>query len=148
MLVITLAAHANANQLTGAEPLKSLHGTMITMVSDDEGMPMDYWIKGNNERSELQTNGSNIICIRRGNRLYTFGEGSSTGDVRVVRRGLASMSLIRQIEQIKTHGVVKGSKDIEGEIHDIYHYEVNAPTESAIVYLSRETSIPDSGSVR
>jgi hypothetical protein len=61
----------------GAEPEKptsnlvSLHGTMITMISDHEGMPMEIWAKGNNVRSEISAGDQKLIIIQRGDTLYT-----------------------------------------------------------------------------
>lgn len=50
--------------------------------------------------------------------------------------------MIRQIEDVKRIGKKQESLQIEGELHDIYLYDVNIPEESAVVYLSRETLLP------
>ena len=45
-------------------------------------------------------------------------------------------------EEIKSWGNKQGSEEIEGELYDIYQYDVNAPQATDLVYLSRESSLP------
>ncbi len=122
--------------------LRTLQGTLITMISDKDGVPMRFWAKDNSFRGETVSGKRKIISIQRGNKYYTYVQGNTRGEVVEAKRGLASMGLIRQINDIKRLGKKNNAVEIEGEAYDAFIYDVNMPEESAIVYLSRKTSLP------
>ena len=132
-----------ADEQGDAQPnLRTLRGTVVTMMSENEGLPSKFWAKGNLYRSETTFGDRKMISIQRGNDLYIFEQGSTTGEITALGRGLGTMGLVRQIEDIKRLGKKQDSVQIEGELHDIYFYDINMPEESALVYLSRKTSLP------
>lgn len=122
--------------------LRSLHGTMITTSGPTSGMAMEIWAKGDFVRSEYRAGSANVITIQRGPKLYTFGESGGAGMVFNLGHGLGTLGLIKQIEEIKARGSRQGAAEIEGELYDVYQYDVNAPEEMALIYLSRESSLP------
>lgn len=129
-------------QPSGSEELKSLHGTQITMTSDSEGMSSQIWAKGNNLRLEMTVGNQKAISIQLGDTLYTYVEGSKAGTKQPLGRGLGSMGLIRQIEEIKARGKKEGSQELEGVRYVEYKYDVNFPAEAADAWLSATTSLP------
>jgi tetratricopeptide (TPR) repeat protein len=132
-----------ADEQGGAQPnLRTLRGTVVTMMSESEGLPSKFWAKGNLYRSETTFGDRKLISIQRGSDLYIFEQGSTTGEIIALGRGLGTIGLVRQIEDIKRLGKKQDSVQIEGELHDIYFYDINMPEESALVYLSRKTSLP------
>lgn len=122
--------------------LRTLQGTVITMISEKDGLPMRFWAKDNSFRGEITSGNRKIISIQRGNKNYTYEQGGKEGTLVETKRGLASMGLVRQIQDIKRLGKKNDAVEIEGETHDVFIYDVNIPEESAIVYLSRKTSLP------
>lgn len=122
--------------------LESLHGTMITMISDHEGMPMEIWAKGNKVRSEISAGDEKLIIIQRGDTLYTYGFGSPQGEKTRFETGLASLGLIEQIALVKAKGKKDGSQVVEGVEYDQYKYDADAPQEQALVLLEAKTSLP------
>jgi len=116
---------------------------MITMISDQEGLSSKIWAKGNNVRAELTYDQKKAVSIQLGDTVYTYIEGSKqTGSKKHLGSGLGAMGLIKQIEEIKAKGKKQGSVKIEGIVCDKYEYDVNAPGERAVVYLSASTSLP------
>jgi tetratricopeptide (TPR) repeat protein len=112
------------------------------MISESEGLPMKFWAKGNLFRGELTAGDRKIITIQRASETFVYQVGSKTGDYRFVERGLATMGLIRQIEDVRRFGKKQQSVHIEGKLYDVLLYDINAPEESALVYLSRKGSLP------
>ena len=110
-----------------------------------EGVASEIWAKGNNLRSEVRAGDLKVISIQRGPTIYTFREGDQIGTKQTLQRGLGSLGFIKQIETVKAHGKKTGSQEIEGVEYDIYEYDVNAPAEMTILYLSKETSLPRFG---
>ncbi len=143
--LLMLACQTGPVSVAGETELKTLHGTMILMLSQDKGVVSEIWAKGNNLRSELRVGDLKVITIQRGPTMYTFREGDRTGTKQTLQRGLGSLGFIKQIETVKAHGKKTGSEEIEGVVYDIYEYDVNAPSEMSILYLSRETSLPRFG---
>lgn len=142
-LVFAALASATGSESTGELPkLTSLHGTLIMMVSEGEGMPFEIWAKANNLRSEFTADTQKIITIQRGNTLYTYRDGSPSGEKQFLPAGLASMGLVKQIEEVKAHGTKSGVETIEGKRYQVYKYDVNFPKASSVVYLSVDTSLP------
>lgn len=135
------AAFAIAQEPVPPE-LTSLHGTMITMISDDEGVPMEIWAKGDHLRAEASDGDRKVITIQQGSTSYTFAPGLKTGHKMRVQAGLGAMGLVKQIAEIKAKGKRKGSREIEGVVYDEYNYDVNAPEEWAVVFLDAKTSLP------
>src|SRR3990172_2210889 len=137
-----------AGRATSAEPaavapeLISLHGTMITMISETEGVPAEIWAKGDKLRAEIAAGDAKVITIQLGDTMYTFAQGSTKGNKTRFESGLASLGLIQQIAEIRTKGKIDGSQEIEGIVYDEYNYDVNAPREWAIVFLAAKTSLP------
>lgn len=129
-------------QPSGSAKLESLHGTMVMMISDDEGVPAKLWAKGNNTRVELTHGNQKVITIQFGDTMYTYIEGSRTGTKQHLGSGLGSMGLIKQIEEILAKGKKEGSEKIEGVRYDKYVYGSPEDREMAVVYLSPETSLP------
>lgn len=140
VLMLTIGQRGMAVSLESE--LKSLHGTMIFMISENQGIESEVWAKGNSLRSEIRVGDSKVISIQLGHIIYAYGEGSKSGTKQVVRRGLGAMGLIKQIAEIRARGKKQGTQDIEGTPHDLYHYDVNMPAESALVYFSRDTMLP------
>lgn len=142
-IVLVMIVPAAGSEPKGATPeLKSLHGTMIMMLSDKEGLPFEIWAKGNDVRTEFNGNTQKIISIQRGNTIYTYGDRASSGMRQVVLNGLGSIGLIKQIEEVKARGKKTDVHEIEGKQYQVYEYDINLPEEVAIVFLSVETSLP------
>jgi outer membrane lipoprotein-sorting protein len=132
-----------SQQTSGSAKLESLRGTLITMVSEDRGIPARIWAKGNNTRTELTDGRQKTVTIQLGDTMYTYLEGSTKpGMKQYLGRGLGSMGLIRQIEEIKAKGKQQTPEEIEGVRYDKYEYESNDRREVAVVYLSADTSLP------
>ncbi len=145
--IIALSVFATMSALAGQEPppapkLESLQGTMIMMVSENSGVPCKVWAKGNNTRVEMGEKGKKVITIQIGSTMYTFIEGDRTGTKQRLGTGLASMGMIRQIDEVKAKGKKIGSRELEGVSYDTYQYDVNAPKEMAMIVLATETSLP------
>lgn len=122
--------------------LESIHGTMITMISEKQGIVSEIWAKGNYLRSEMDLGGEKLISLQRDGVVYVYPSRGNIGMKRLVGRGLGSLGLVKQIHEIKSRGEIHGSEEIEGVLCDLYAYDVNLPEESALVLLSRETSLP------
>ena len=143
--LLMLACQIDSESIASQTELKTLHGTMILMLSEYEGVTSEIWAKGNNLRSEVRFGDLKVISIQRGPTIYTYREGDQTGTKEMLQRGLGTLGFIKQIETIKAHGMKTGSEEIEGVEYDIYEYDVNAPAEMTILYLSKETSLPRFG---
>lgn len=143
--LLIIACQTDSESIASQTELKTLHGTMILMLSEDEGVASEIWAKGNNLRSEILAGDSKVISIQRGPTIYTFGEGAQTGTKQTLQRGLGTLGFVKQIETVKAVGKKTGSQVIEGLEYDIYTYDVNAPAEMTILYLSKETSLPRFG---
>jgi outer membrane lipoprotein-sorting protein len=115
---------------------------MITMVSEDEGVPMEIWAKGDNLRAEASDGERKVITIQRGDTSYTFAPDSTKGHKMRVEEGLGSMGLVKQIAEIKAKGKREGAQELEGVVYDKYNYDVDAPQEWAVVFLDAKTSLP------
>lgn len=92
--VVLLISHClllAMNSGNSAEELRSLRGTIITMVSENEGLPMKFWAKGNVFRGEIVAGNRKIITIQIASESFVFEEGASNGVHSSVERGLASM---------------------------------------------------------
>ncbi len=122
--------------------LESIHGTMIMMISEKQGIPSEFWAKGNYLRSELSIEGEKLISLQRDGVVYVYPSKGNTGVKNMVGRGLGSLGLVQQINEIKSRGEIKGSEKIDGVLCDLYAYDVNLPEESALVMLSRESGLP------
>jgi hypothetical protein len=136
-----------AGPVLGDEPsavpeLTSLHGTMITMISETEGVPAEIWAKGDMLRSETAAGEAKVITIQLGDTMYTFAPGSKKGHKTKFAAGLASLGLIQQISLVKAKGKREGTQEIEGVAYDKYFYDANAPQEWAVAFLDAKTSLP------
>jgi len=81
-IVLALIASSAARcdeKLPGAPVLTSLHGTMITMISEDKGHAMEIWAKGDNVRAEASSDKHKIITIQLGDTMYTYGTDAKIG---------------------------------------------------------------------
>ena len=87
--------------------LTSLHGTMVIMLDEEYGMPMEVWAEGNRSRGEIRTPESKVITIQHGPNSYVYGEGSKKGVKETIHGGLGTLGLIKQIEEIKQRGEKK-----------------------------------------
>ena len=145
-LVVAVAAAAPVRgdpQPPDPPKLESLRGTMITIISEDMTFPAKIWAKGNTTRLDVTQGQQTAISIQLGDTLYTYLQGSKEmGRKQHLGTGLASMGLIKQIEEVKAKGKKQGVEQIEGLRYHKYEYDVNAPGEMAVVYLSAETSLP------
>lgn len=74
-----------------AEELLSLRGAIITMLSENEGLPMNFWAKGNVFRGEIVAGNREIFTIQRASESFVFEEEASNGLHSSVERSLASM---------------------------------------------------------
>ena len=143
LIAFSAAVHACCAEVKDPLPqLHSLHGTTVMMISEEEGLPFETWAKGDNTRMEVTDNLQKIITIQRGDTIYTYSTGSTSGIKQTCSDGLASMGLIKQIAEVKKHGIYEGAQEIDGVVHHRYRYEVNAPETMAVVLLSTETSLP------
>jgi outer membrane lipoprotein-sorting protein len=124
-----------------ATELKSLHGTMITMISEDKGHLAEIWAKGDNVRAEFSNDKHKIITLQLGDTLYTFGTDSKKGTKQRFASGLASMGLIKQIATIKSKGKKESTREIDGITYEEYSYE-ESPEASTDVWLEAKTSVP------
>jgi len=138
-LMATPIPRAGRKQSVAAE-LKSLHGTMVMNQKEDE--PLEIWAKGDNVRAVYSGDKSKVINVQRGGTVFTYLEGSTTGSEKHLGTKLRSMGLIRQIEEVKANGKKVESLEIEGAMFDKYTYDLNAPAETAVAYLSSESSLP------
>src|SRR4051794_10305015 len=93
MLTMTAGAVAHERP-TDTARLVSLHGTMITMISENEGLSCEIWAKGNNVRTESERGGQKIITIQLGDAIYTYAKNSAWGNKTKFAAGLASMGLV------------------------------------------------------
>ena len=141
-ILVSFGAAQAAEPARPAAELVSMHGTMITMISDHEGMPMEIWAKGNNLRSEISAGDQKIIVVQLGDTIYTFGPGSKQGNKTRFESGLASHGLIEQIALVKAKGKKDSSQVVDGITYDQYAYDVDAPQEQALVLLEAKTSLP------
>jgi outer membrane lipoprotein-sorting protein len=139
LLAATMSVFGD-EQRAGLPALKAFHGTMVTLVSGDEGPPCEIWASGDNVRMEHNFGGRKIITIQRGDTMYTYGTDSRQGNKTRFETGLASMGLIKQIAEIKAKGKMQGSREIEGISYGKFLYR--APHEEATVYLAMSTSLP------
>ncbi|MGD9636803.1 MAG: hypothetical protein AB7G28_18360 [Pirellulales bacterium] len=143
VLLLLLVEFASGQDKAAAPPvLKSLHGTMITLIDSDRGIEMEVWAKGNNVRSEIKMGDAKVVVVQRGDTMYTFSPGKSDGQKTRFESGLAAHGLIEQIAIVKSRGKKERSQVAEGIQYDQYSYNVDAPQEQAIVLLETKTSLP------
>jgi hypothetical protein len=147
--LIAVAASSNMTNLAHGQQtppeavkLESLHGTMITLISEHEGMPMEIWAKGKNVRSQIAAGDKKFVVIQLGDTIYSYGSGDATGSKTKFDSGLAALGLIEQIALVKSKGKKDGSQVVAGVAYDEYKYDVDAPQEEAIVLLETNTSLP------
>ncbi len=143
-LVVAAAAPGRGGlQLPDPPKLESLRGTVIYIMSEDMTFPAKIWAKGNAMRVDVTQGHQTTISIQLGDTLYTYLQGSQEmGRKQYLGTGLGSLGLIKQIEEVKAKGKKQGVEQIEGLRYDKYEYDVNAPGEMAVVYLSVKTSLP------
>jgi outer membrane lipoprotein-sorting protein len=140
--LIIVAFLMTGPQALGIPKIKSLRGTMVVSYEEGEkGIAFKVWAKGNNMRTELSVPPRTVITLQRGNFLYIYEEGSKVGKKESLGVGLASVGLVKQIEEVKTYGKKQGSKDIDGDLYYEYLY-TKVDGEGAWVLLSAGTSIP------
>jgi outer membrane lipoprotein-sorting protein len=145
-IVVVLIAHTAGRcepKPPAAPELKSMHGTMITMISEDRGHAAEIWAKGDNVRAEFSSdnNKHKIITLQLGDTLYTYGATSKKGNKQRFASGLASMGLIKQIATIKSKGKKESTREIDGITYEEYSYE-ESPEASTDVWLEAKTSLP------
>jgi hypothetical protein len=136
LLALTLAAPA-----TAAEPLESLHCTLVSVAGRGEGIEAEVWARGDAVRTEVATDTRKVISIQRGSVLFTWAAGEETGERRLLGSGLAGRGLIRQIAEVRERGDRGGTATVEGVDYDVYILDYY-PGEKSLVYLSRETALP------
>ena len=142
-ILLTMIAAAVADErATDTAELVSLHGTMITMISEREGLPAEIWAKGNNVRTESERGGQKIISIQLGDTVYTYAKNSVRGNKTKFAAGLASMGLIKQIAEVRSKGEKQASGELDGVVYDEFLYTEKNPQEWATVNLARKTSLP------
>ena len=140
---MTMAVAVVAEErLSGSAELVSLHGTMITMISENEGLPCEIWAKDNNVRTESDRNGQKSITIQLGDTMYTYDKNSAKGNKTKFAVGLASMGLVKQIAEVQLKGERQRSCEIDGVVYDEYFYSEKEHREWATVNLARKTSLP------
>lgn len=136
LLILALAAPAAA-----AEPLVSLHCTLVSAAGQGEGIAAEVWARDDAVRTEVATETGKVVSIQQGSVLFTWAVGEATGARRLLGGGLAGRGLVRQIAEVREQGDHGGTAVVEGVDYDVYildHY----PGEKSLVYLSRETSLP------
>jgi outer membrane lipoprotein-sorting protein len=141
LVVVTgLGARCDAKP-GGTSELTSLHGTMITMLSEDKGHAMEIWAKGDNVRAESSDETHKTIIIQLGDTMYTYGTDSKKGMKQRFASGLASMGLIKQIATIKSKGKKESTREIEGVVYEQYSYEESRDA-STDVWFEAKSSLP------
>jgi hypothetical protein len=64
-----------ADEQGGTQPnLRTLRGTVVTMMSENEGLPSKFWAKGNLYRSETTFGDRILISIQRGSERILLRE--------------------------------------------------------------------------
>lgn len=124
-----------------AEPLESLHCTLVSVTGRGEGIPAEIWARADAVRTEVTTDTRKVVSIQRGGVLFTWVVGEETGARRLLGSGLAGRGLIRQIAEVRERGDHGGTATVEGVDYDVYildHY----PGEKSLVYLARDSSLP------
>jgi outer membrane lipoprotein-sorting protein len=139
-IIATLIAPCGAT-LPGKSELTSLHGTMITMLSEDKGHAMEIWAKEDNVRAESSDDKHKTIIIQLGDTMYTYGTDSKRGMKQRFASGLASMGLIKQIATIKSKGKKESTREIEGVVYEQYSYEESRDA-STDVWFEAKSSLP------
>ena len=145
--------------VTGSDPsILSLHGMtsmdrnvgLETYRAGDSVTESEIWAKGDLVRHEIANGDGKLIQIQRGELIYSFSAEDAFGMVIRVRRGLGTMGLVRQIEEIRAHGDVIRRQDAffdtsqlpdEAE-YDVYRYEDRLTGEVVNVALTHAGSIP------
>ena len=140
IIVSGLAACCDAKPAEKSE-LTSLHGTMITMLSEDKGHAMEIWAKGDNVRAESSDDTRKTIIIQLGDTMYTYGTDAKKGMKQRFASGLASMGLIKQIATIKSKGKKESTREIEGVVYEQYSYEESRDA-STDVWFEAKSSLP------
>lgn len=92
--LLMLACQADSESIARQTERKTLHGTTILMLSEDEGVALEIWAKGNNLRSEVRSGDLKVITIQRGPTIYTFREGDQIGTKQTHQRGLGTLGFI------------------------------------------------------
>jgi outer membrane lipoprotein-sorting protein len=121
--------------------LEALRGTLIMMISENEGVSCEIWAAGNSSRSELIKGGIKVTTIQRGDTMYTFDDTSLKGKKERIKGGLAAKGLVKQIEEVRKNGKKVESREIEGQIYDVYQYSVDSD-EIVVAVLSARTYLP------
>ncbi len=141
MLSPLLLALSLAAPVAAAEPLVSLHCTLVSVAGEGEGIAAEVWARDDAVRSEVTTDTRKVVSIQRGSVLFTWAVGEATGARRLLGGGLAGRGLIRQIAEVRERGEHGGTATVEGVDYDVYILD-RFPGEKSLVYLSRETSLP------
>lgn len=64
-----------ADEQRGTQPnLRTLRGTVVTMMSENEGLPSKFWAKDNLYRSETTFGDRKLISIQRGSERILLRE--------------------------------------------------------------------------
>jgi hypothetical protein len=130
----------NSDLLPAAAKLTSLHGTLV--INQQEEKPLEIWAQGDNVRAVSNAAERKVVNLQRGDTVYTYPEGSTTGIRKHVDSKLRSLALIPRIEEVLAHGKKVESLTVEGVPHDKYTYDLDAPAETCVVYLRCDSSLP------
>jgi len=131
--------------------IRSVHGfTYVPLTGQGSGadglkraaVKSEIWSVVGKTRTETISTDMKVISIQLGGDLYTFAENRIAGERRSIKRGLAKLSLVEQIELVKTKGKREETYDEGGEKYVTFAYRVNFPDEIAIVLLNARTSLP------
>ena len=83
---VAILAPAFCSESSDVPPrLTSLHGTMVVMLNEEEGMPFEIWAKGDYFRSEHEEDSQKIVSIQYERRLNLAAPGAE-----IVQRGWCS----------------------------------------------------------
>ncbi|MDD3450311.1 MAG: hypothetical protein PHF72_14950, partial [Gammaproteobacteria bacterium] len=124
-----------------ADPLESLHCTLVSVVGEGEGVAAEVWARDDAVRTEVVTDTRRVVSIQRGGVLFSWVVGEETGVRRLLGSGLAGRGLIRQIAEVRQQGEPGGTVTVEGVDYEVYILD-RYPGEKSLVYLSRDRSLP------